>query len=60
MTTTFAPSAAQQNYFDWIDTGTGSAVLEAVAGAGKTTTIINGLQYMTGQVITVDGGVING
>ena len=51
MTTTFAPSAAQQTYFDWIDTGTGCAVLEAVAGAGKTTTIINGLKYMTGQVI---------
>jgi hypothetical protein len=51
MTTTFTPSPAQAAYFDWIDTGTGSAVLEAVAGAGKTTTIINGLQYMTGQVI---------
>lgn len=48
---TFKPSAAQQRYFDWIATGSGSAVLEAVAGAGKTTTIVNGLQYMQGQVI---------
>lgn len=49
--TTFAPSAAQQAYFDWIVNDTGSAVLEAVAGAGKTTTIVRGLDYMSGQII---------
>jgi len=48
---TFAPSPAQQAYFDWIANSEGSAVLEAVAGAGKTTTIVNGLQYMHGQVL---------
>jgi superfamily I DNA/RNA helicase len=47
----FTPSPAQQRYFDWITNGTGSVVLEAVAGAGKTTTIINGLRHMQGQVI---------
>lgn len=46
----FTPSPAQQAYFDWIDQDEGSAVLEAVAGAGKTTTLIKGLDHMGGQV----------
>ena len=44
---TFAPSAAQTAYYTWIDDGTGNAVLVAVAGAGKTTTLMNGLGLMT-------------
>lgn len=47
---TFKPSAAQQAYYDWIQTGAGNAVLEAVAGAGKTTTLLTGLQHMNGYV----------
>ena len=47
---TFTPSPAQAAYFDWIGNGTGSAVLEAVAGAGKTTTIVLGLERMRGQI----------
>ena len=47
---TFSPSAAQQNYFDWIANGTGHAVIEAVAGAGKTTTLVGGLDFMRGRV----------
>jgi DNA helicase-2/ATP-dependent DNA helicase PcrA len=47
---TFQPSAHQQAYFDWIVNGTGSAVLVAVAGAGKTTTVLHGCVYMTGRV----------
>jgi len=39
----FIPSTLQQNFFDWISTGRGSAVLVAVAGSGKTTTVIEGL-----------------
>lgn len=46
----FAPSIQQAGYFDWIRTGVGSAVLEAVAGSGKTTTLIHGLSLMSGTV----------
>jgi len=45
----FKPSVQQQIFFDWITLGTGSAVLEAVAGAGKTTTLIEGLKLMFGK-----------
>lgn len=34
------PSIYQQKIFDWIKTGTGDAVVEAVAGSGKTTTAV--------------------
>src|SRR5262249_17324087 len=36
----FAPSIYQQNIFDWIDNGKGNAVVQAVAGSGKTTTLL--------------------
>ena len=42
--TTFQPSPYQQRIFDWVGTGSGSAVVLAVAGAGKTTTILRGLE----------------
>ena len=45
----FNPSIQQQIFFDWILNGHGSAVLEAVAGAGKTTTLIEGLKLMGGK-----------
>jgi len=48
--TGFVPSEAQENYFNFIRTGTGNAILEAVAGAGKTTTILEGMAHMTGRV----------
>ena len=48
--TGFVPSPAQQAYFDFIRTGTGNCILEAVAGAGKTTTILEGMSYMEGRV----------
>ncbi len=47
---TFVPSVQQAAFFEWIDTGTGSCVLEAVAGAGKTTTLIEALARMPGTV----------
>lgn len=40
------PSLYQQAIFDWIATGTGSAVIEAVAGSGKTTTILKSLEMI--------------
>lgn len=50
MTRAFAPSPAQQAFFDWVEHGTGSCVLEAVAGAGKTTTVLEGIARMRGRV----------
>jgi DNA helicase-2/ATP-dependent DNA helicase PcrA len=46
----FVPSPAQQDYFDWVETGTGNCIIEAVAGAGKTTTILHGVAKMEGRV----------
>jgi DNA helicase-2/ATP-dependent DNA helicase PcrA len=46
----FVPSPHQTSYFDWIVNGNGSCVLQAVAGAGKTTTLVYGLKLMV-QVI---------
>lgn len=48
--TTFKPSAAQQRFYDWVSNERGSAILNAVAGAGKTTTILNGIALMRGKV----------
>jgi len=48
--TVFKPSVEQQAYFDWIKSGQGSALVEAVAGSGKTTTLVQGLQYMQGSI----------
>lgn len=46
----FQPSPQQGNFFNWITTGTGSCVLEAVAGSGKTTTLIEALKLMEGTI----------
>jgi DNA helicase-2/ATP-dependent DNA helicase PcrA len=50
MNAPFLPSPQQATYFTWITDGTGSCVLEAVAGAGKTSTLIYGLTLMSGTV----------
>jgi DNA helicase-2/ATP-dependent DNA helicase PcrA len=36
----FIPSTLQQELFDWVANGTGNAILIAVAGSGKTTSIL--------------------
>lgn len=46
----FIPSAQQQVFFDWIVFGKGSCVVEAVAGSGKTTTLVWGLKLMSGWI----------
>lgn len=46
----FTPSPEQQDFLGWIVNGRGSAVLEAVAGAGKTTTLVEGVKLMRGTV----------
>jgi DNA helicase II / ATP-dependent DNA helicase PcrA len=49
-TTTITPSPQQAAFFTWVAEGSGSCVLEAVAGAGKTTTLIGALALMRGDV----------
>lgn len=46
----FAPSPEQNNFFDWVKNGEGNCVLEAVAGSGKTTTILHAISKMKGKV----------
>ena len=52
-TPTYPPlrfSPQQQAVFDWVSNGRGSAFVEAVAGAGKTTTIIEACRRMRGSI----------
>jgi DNA helicase-2/ATP-dependent DNA helicase PcrA len=42
----WTPSKYQQDIFDFIETGTGNGVAEAVAGSGKTSTIIKALSLV--------------
>lgn len=42
----FSPSKYQKDIFDFVEHGHGNLVIEAVAGAGKTTTIINCLKLI--------------
>ena len=49
-TPVLAFSPQQVAFLDWAARGSGSCVLEAVAGAGKTTAIIEAVQRMRGQV----------
>lgn len=49
----FAASAYQQRFFTWVANGKGSAILKAVAGSGKSTSIVRALEFIpaTAQVI---------
>jgi len=42
----YTPSKYQEAIFDYIQNGNGNLVIEACAGAGKTTTIIKSLEYI--------------
>jgi DNA helicase-2/ATP-dependent DNA helicase PcrA len=53
MSKEFKPSAYQQAFFDWIVDGSGSAIVNAVAGSGKTTSLIEGLRRMDGRKAVV-------
>ena len=44
--TGFNASPMQARFFDWVQNGRGSAVLIAVAGSGKSTTIVQSLNYI--------------
>lgn len=43
-------SEYQKAVFSWVEEGTGSAVVEAVAGSGKTTTLVEAVKRMQGDV----------
>lgn len=47
----FVPSKYQQDIFDWVTNGEGSAIVRAVAGSGKTTTLREACRLMKGSVI---------
>ncbi len=47
---TYVPSPQQSDFFQWVQTGCGNAILEAVAGAGKTTSVVKALAFMEGNV----------
>lgn len=42
----FVPSRYQSAIYDWVEHGEGNAVVEAVAGSGKTTTIVEALSHI--------------
>lgn len=44
-------SPLQQNIFDYVEHGTGNAIVEAVAGSGKSTTIVEALKRVKGTSI---------
>ncbi len=44
-------STYQNNVFDFVEHGTGNAIVEAVAGSGKTTTIVEALSRVQGASI---------
>ena len=46
----FQPSVYQQGIYDFITTGQGNAVVSAVAGSGKTTTLINALNLIPSEL----------
>lgn len=46
MTNEFKPSVYQQAVFDWVENGRGDAVVEAVAGSGKTTTLVQAAKLL--------------
>lgn len=49
----FLPSPQQEVVFSWITNDKGNAFVQAVAGAGKTTTLINGAKKMRGSILLV-------
>lgn len=50
MSKEFTPSTQQQSIFDKVRNSVESFIVEAVAGAGKTTTILRAIALMTGKV----------
>lgn len=55
----FIPSPQQIHIFSWVTEGEGSCIIEAVAGAGKTTTLIHAVKRMLVGDRTVFLGAYN-
>lgn len=49
----FVPSKYQQSIYDFITDGTGNAVVSAVAGSGKTTTLLNAIKLIPANKTTL-------
>lgn len=49
----FAPSKYQEDIFKWVKTGRGNAVIDAKAGSGKTTTIVEALSFIPSTKKTI-------
>jgi len=49
----FEPSPYQQSIFDWIRTGSGDGIVNAVAGSGKTTTLVQAAHLLTTDALFV-------
>lgn len=49
----FQASEQQKEIFRWVQEGEGNAMVKALAGTGKTTTIIEAIRYMQGSVALV-------
>lgn len=47
----FKPSPQQAMIFDWVENGQGNGLIIAVAGSGKTTTLIQSVSRMQGTVV---------
>jgi superfamily I DNA/RNA helicase len=52
----FIASPQQGGLFNWIEKGTGNAFVEAVAGSGKTTSLLRAIQFMNGSVVCIAFG----
>lgn len=44
-------SPYQAAIYDWVRNGTGNLLINAVAGSGKTTTLVKAMEYMQGRVL---------
>ena len=42
----FVPSKYQEAIFDWVQHGVGNAVIQAFAGASKTTTCVSAMKFI--------------
>lgn len=51
MAKTFIPSSYQQAIFEWVSTGKGNAIINAVAGSGKTTTIVEASKLIESDAV---------
>ena len=47
------PSKYQVDLYEWVKSGKGNAIVQAVAGSGKTTSALISMQYMTEDVISL-------